>query len=254
MLFALDLGDRVVGVTRYCDYPEAARTKPAVGGFLDPSYEAILALSPDLVVVQQDSGEARARLEALGLATLRVDQQDVAGILTSVQTIARACGVPERGTALAGGLRARLDELEARTRGLPRPRVLVVVGREPGSGPIRSVWVAGPRVFYAEVVALAGGVNAYAGPGGAFPEVSREGLIALDPQVILDVVPEVGRRGLDPSAVLAEWDALGELAAVRDGRVVLLDQPFMERPGPRVVAMVEAVARALHPEAAWPQE
>ena len=250
-LFALALGDRVVGVTRYCDYPETAATKAQVGGFLDPSYEAIVALQPDLVIVQQDSGESESRVQQLGIATLRVDQHDVAGILSSVETIARACGVPERGRELAGELRRRLERVREQTRGTPRPRTLVVVGREPGV-PIRSVWVAGQTVFYSEVLQLAGGVNAYTGSGGAFPEVSREGLFALDPDVIVDVLPEAARRGLDELRVRADWDELGQLKAVRSRRVVVLKQAFMERPGPRIVAMVDAVARALHPEVAWP--
>ncbi len=249
-LFALDLGDRVVGVTRYCDFPEAALAKAKVGGFLDPSYEAIVALEPDLVIVQQDSRDAESRLHQLRIATLRVDQHDVNGILASIRTIAAACGEPARGEALGAALFSRLAGIALRTKDRPRPRALVVVGREPGVA-VHNVWVAGRGVFYDEVLELAGGTNAYAGGGGAFPEVSREGLATLDPEVILDVLPEVGRRRLDPAEVQRDWRGLGELRAVRDGRVVVLEQAFMERPGPRVVAMVETVAKALHPEVAW---
>jgi iron complex transport system substrate-binding protein len=252
-LFALDLGDRVVGVTRYCDYPPEAASRAKVGGYLDPSYEAIVALQPDLVVVQQDQGDAEARLSSLGLSTLRVDQHDVAGICRSLSDIAAACGVAGRGDALAADIRTRVAGVRRLVAGRPPVRALVVVGREPGSSPIRSVWVAGEQVFYAEVLALAGGRNAYSGSGAQFPEVSREGLIHLDPEVILDVLPEAKRRGLDRERVIGEWRTLPELRAVREGRVILLDDDFMERPGPRVVEMVAAMARALHPEVAWPR-
>lgn len=252
--FALGLGDRVVGVTRYCEWPREARSLPKVGGFLDPSWEALVALRPDLVLLMQDHDAVRARLDTLGIRSLQVDQGDLDGILTSFVTIARACGVTERGEELAAEVRARLDAVASATAGLASPRVLVVVEREVGAGPVRSVWVAGPGTFYDDLLRLAGGVNAWRGSAAVlYPEVSREGLIALDPGVILDVEAELQKRGLDRERVRAEWDGLTELRAVRDGRVAVLDQDYMVVPGPRIAEAVEAMTRAIHPQAEFPR-
>lgn len=248
-VFALGLGDRLVGVTRYCDYPEAATRLPEVGGYLDPDWEALVALEPDLVLLMQDHREIRRRLEELGLATLLVDQGDVEGILASFVAIGEACGAAGRGRELAGRVRARLDEVAAATASRPRPRALVVVERELAGGPVRTVWVAGPGTFYDDLLGLAGAVNAWRGPAAAlYPEVSREGLIALDPDVILDLVTELERRGLEPAQVRADWQGLGELRAVRAGRVHVLDAGFMVIPGPRIADAVAAIAAAVHPD------
>lgn len=251
--FALGLGDRVVGVTRYCEWPPEARRLPKVGGFLDPSMEALVALRPDLVLLMQDHDALRARLDGLGIRTLQVDQGDLEGILASFVAIARACGAPDRGERLAAEVRSRLDSVAAVTAKLVHPRVLVVVERELGAGPVRSVWVAGPGTFYDDLLRLAGGTNAWRGTAAVlYPEVSREGLIALDPDVILDVEAELAKRGLDRGRVRAEWDGLSELRAVREGRVTVLDGDYMVVPGPRIAQAVEAMARAIHPRAGWP--
>jgi len=177
-ILALGLGDRVVGVTRYCPEVDGA---VSVGGYFDPSYETILSLAPDLVIVMQSHDELHRRLGDLGLDTLRVDQHDVRGILESVEIIAGRFGVEERGRDLVNRLRAALDEVVVAVGGLDRPRVLVIVGREPGSGRLGALWAAADDTFYGDVIRLAGGVNAISSTAIRYPELSREGLIAVDP-------------------------------------------------------------------------
>jgi len=246
-LFALGLGERVVGRTRFCSHPPEVREVPEVGGYLDPNYEAVVALRPDLVVLIQSSGEADRRMQSLGIPVLLVDQHDVAGVLESVTVLAEACGVPERGVALRATLEERLAAVARAVAGFPRPRVVMVVGHEIGGGAVRSVWAAGPDTFYHDVLGIAGGVNAVESGVVRYPEVSREGLVALDPDVVLDLVAGLDERGLDAEAVRDDWRGLSELRAVRESRVRVLEGDFMVVPGPRLPELVEAVARALHP-------
>lgn len=253
-LFALGLGDRVVGVTRFCSSPPQARTRPTVGGYLDVNYEQILALRPDLVVGIADNAAACARLERLGVATLTVDQTTLARILASVLEIADACGVPERGRTLADEIRRRIAEVGRRTTGLERPRALVVVDRRVGTGKIDQLWAAGPTTFYEEVLELAGGRNALAPSAAAYPELSAEGLLAADPDVILDLVPDLATRAVDRATALADWRSLDALRAVRAGRVHLLEQELVVVPGPRIADMVALFARALHPDLPWSRD
>jgi iron complex transport system substrate-binding protein len=253
-LFALGLGDRVVGVTRFCAYPAEARVLPRVGGHLDPNFEAIVLLEPDLVVVIPSSHENKRRLQSLGIRVLEIDQHDVDAVLESVATVAEACGVPERGTALRSKLEDRLAKVASTVAGAPRPRTLVVVGHQIGGGAVRSVWAAGPDTFYDGVLRIAGGVNAVDGGVARYPELSREGLTALDPDVVLDVIAGVGERNLDLDEVRAGWRRLSELRAVREHRVSVLEGDHVVVPGPRLPEMVEAVARALHPELEWGAE
>ncbi len=247
-LLALELESHIVGVTRYCPEVDGAVT---VGGYFDPSYETILSLDPDLVIVMQSHDELHRRLRDLGLDTLRVDQHDVQGILASVETIATRCGVEQRGRDLVEGLRRALDEVATAVEGRDRPRVLVVVGREPGGGRVGTLWAAAADTFYDDVIELAGGVNAISNTVIRYPELSREGLIAVDPDVIMDIVADGGARGLSPETVAADWLELEDLRAVRDHRVHVLMQDFVVIPGPRIVDTVRAFAEGLHPELQW---
>jgi len=247
-LLALELEDRIVGVTRYCPEVDGA---VEVGGYFDPSYETILSLDPDLVIVMQSHDELHRRLRDLGLDTLRVDQHDVRGILASVEAIAARCGVEQRGRDLVESLRRALGEVATAVEGRARPRVLVVVGREPGGGRVGTLWAAGADTFYDDVIELAGGVNAISNTAIRYPELSREGLIAVDPDVIMDIVADGGARGLSPDKVAADWLELEDLRAVRDHRVHVLMQDFVVIPGPRIVDTVRAFAAGLHPELQW---
>lgn len=251
-LFALGVGDRVVGVTRFCLYPEEALELPKVGGYLDPNWEAIVALEPDLVVLMESHAEAERRLDRLGIRTLRVNQQKVADILLSFQQLAGACGAPNRGDALRVEVEQSLERIRTTVAGRPKSRVIVSVGRQPGSGRLATVWAAGPGTFLDDALRLAGGVNVVPGGiAGAYPEISTEGLLQLDPDDILDVIPELEAGGMDVGVALADWQGLRSLRAVREGRVHVLGRHNLSIPGPRIAEVVEAFARALHPDAPW---
>ena len=253
-LFALGLGDRVVGVTRFCAHPPAVLDLPRVGGHLDPNFEAIVSLEPDLVVAIPSSRESGLRLESLGIRVLEVDQHDVEAVLESVSSVAATCGVSDRGAVLREELEERLARVRAVVADAPRPRAVVVVGHQTGGDSVRTVWAAGRDTFYDGVVQIAGGVNAIEGGIARYPELSREGLASLDADVVLDVIAGLEVRNLDPDEVRAGWMRLSELRAVRDHRVNVLERDQMVVPGPRLPEMVEAVARALHPELEWGTE
>ncbi len=250
-LFALGVGDRVVGVTRYCAHPPEVKGLPQVGGHLDPNYEAIVALQPDLVVLIPSSADARKRLQSLGLEVLQVDQSDVGDVLQSMTVLGRACGVADRGEVLHRSIEERMAEVTRMVADRPRPRTLVVVGHEIGASTVPSVWAAGPDTFYDDVLELAGGSNAVETGLALYPELSREGMTALDPDVVLDVIAAVESRNIDLALVRLGWNSMTELRAVRAGRVTVLADDVMVVPGPRLPLIVETVARALHPELDW---
>ena len=240
-LFALGVGDRVVGVTRYCAHPPEARQLALVGGHLDPSYEAIVALEPDLVVAIPSSEPSERRLRSLGVRVLMVDQHDVPAILASVAVLAEACGVADRGAALRRSMEDRLDAVALAVAAEVRPRVVVVVGHEIGAGAVRSVWAAGPDTFYDGVLEIAGGRNAVEGGVVRYPELSREGLAALDPDVVVDVVAGVEERGLDLA-----WFAEG-LRAYGIGTAIRTTLDVTDLMWPVVIATITAFVAGLAP-------
>ena len=133
-LYALGLGDRVVGVTRYCQYPPEVKGKPQIGGYYDPNFEAIVALKPDLVVMLDEHELIAAGLRKAESEDAGGMSQDHRGIIESFRTIGRVCGKEAEGRRMAEQYETRLRRIRAKTRGLPRPRVLMALDRTFGQG------------------------------------------------------------------------------------------------------------------------
>lgn len=246
-LFALGLGPRVAGVTDWCRWPPAARELPKVGGHIDPNFEAVAALSPDLVVVEKVHAAAREHLEALDIGALVVEHRDLEGILESLTLIGRACGADSAAAALRADLESRIEAVRARVAERSRPRALVVVGRTVADGSLADVYVAGGGTFLGELLVLAGGENAFAGGAIEYPALSAEGLLRLAPEVVVELAPELAGDPDRQDGLAAAWAGLQEMAGV-EGRVRVFTDDWMLLPGPRCVAILERLADVLHPE------
>jgi iron complex transport system substrate-binding protein len=250
-LFALGLGDRVVGVTRFCTYPPEAQTRAQVGGYLDPNYEAILALKPDVVIYPGENDEFVHKLHELGLAALGVRHNSIEEILDTITTIGRRCGVEARADRLVAEMQRRIDRVARKTAGLSRPGVMIVVERSLGVGRPENVCIAGADRFMNRMVELAGGRNCCGEDRVGFPLVSLEGIHKMNPEVILDLVAERRQGNYSKEVLLRDWQPLGQVAAVRDDRVYLVDDEYVFIPGPRLALSVEKLARLIHPELKW---
>jgi iron complex transport system substrate-binding protein len=239
MVIALGHADRLVGVTRHDDAPAVAGL-PRVGGFLDPNPEAVIGLEPDLVLWVTDGGALPAvrRLAEVARASrgrafpiLAVPVVSVADVLATARLVGGALGDPDGGERLANGLASGVDRVRVRTAGLRRPRVLLVVGREP-------LVVAGPGSFPDELLRIAGGENAVGGDR-PWPVYPLEMAVAADPEVVVDAAVN------EPAEGIARLSAV---PAVRRGAVVRLPSDDLLRPGPRMVRALEALSAFLHPE------
>lgn len=241
ILFALELGDRVVGVTSFCDWPPEAREKPKVGGYSDPSVETILGIRPDLVVVSPGPGnrDAALALERAGIRVEVVPAETLAETLAAFGLVAKAAGVPSRGEELARRVRADLDRVAAGVAARPKVRTLFSVQTDP-------VIVAGSGTLPSELLEIAGGTNVVTLP--RYPRLGMETVLELAPETILQSrmdAPEPGREGSEA----AFWRRWTSIPAVRNGRVVVLDNPLALRPGPRVAEAAAQLAALLHPDA-----
>jgi iron complex transport system substrate-binding protein len=264
VLFAMGLGDRVVGVTRYCRYPPEAREKLQVGGYFDVNYEAILALEPDLVIHLLEHQDAQERIGDLGIELLAVDHSRVEGILESFSVIADYCGMRERGATLRGDLERRMEEvrnsfssasppaLSSVEGRLPvpafegsRPRVLVAVGRSLQPGGSGEVYISGRDGFYDDLIRLAGGENAYGDETLKFPALSAEGLVRLDPDVIIEMVPDIS-PGADHSGLLSRWNEIPGLRAASINRIHIIGGGHCVVPGPRFVELLEEMGEVIN--------
>jgi iron complex transport system substrate-binding protein len=246
-LFALQLGDRVVGVSKYCRYPEKVLSLPKVGTFLKPEPETIARLKPDLVYVHAGPNSVAAQLNALGIRTAVVDRGALPSVFSTIRQISAAAAVPERGDALVRDIQAALDRVKASIAGRPPRKVLVIVGRRTGA--LTDLIAVGPGSYLHELVAIAGGVNVMASVPLEYPRISLETVISLAPDVIIDV-GEMGESPEDSArrAKVTEslWSQQQLVAAVRAGGVHAVHDEAFVVPGPRVVLVATMMARWFH--------
>jgi len=240
-LFALGLESRVIGVTKFCKYPPEAAKKAQVGGFFDPNYEAMVALKPDLVILLPEQEQAKKYLENLGIATLTVHNRLIGEILYTIIVIGKTCGKEKEAYEMVGGIRSRIETVKKKTESLERKKILVSVGRTPGS--VEQIVIAGQNTFYDELITLAGGINVYHGYPVPYPEISGEGMLRLDPDIILDIQPSLAAMGLTEKDACHDWDKIPELRAVKTGNVYILSADYASVPGPRFIRTLEEMAR-----------
>ncbi len=237
-VFAVGAGALLVGRSRFCDYPPEAAGLPAVGGFADPSLEAIVALRPTLVVsARGPAGASLAEaLEARGIAVYSPETESIAQIEGSLVELGRRLGHDEGARAAVALIEEVRGQVAAAVTACPRVRAAFLFDVAP-------IFAAGPGSFADELVREAGGDNVVA-VGGAYPTLDIEHLLALDPEVILDGTADdhgsarVAQRRDDPG-----WS---KLRALRQGKVRALSASTVLRPGPRIGQGLVAVARALH--------
>lgn len=249
MLYALGLGGRVVGVTTFCHYPPEAASKPKIGNYLRPDLETIVALRPDLVVMERTGVRQAERLPALKLNVLEVDDGTIPGIYESIQRIGAAAGVPDRAAALCAEIRGGLDQIRRRLAQLPRRRILFVVGHTPGR--LENLIAAGRGSYLDQVIELAGAANIFRDAVATYPKVSIEQVLARNPEVIVDMGEMAQTTGVTEQqkrAVVALWNRYPVLAAVKQRRVFAVASDIFVVPGPRVVEAARAFAQMAHPE------
>ncbi|HYX25167.1 MAG TPA: helical backbone metal receptor [Thermoanaerobaculia bacterium] len=245
-LFALGLGDRVVGVGDYTRWPPEAVRKPRLGALFNPNLERIVSLKPDLAVLLPSEQGLGTRLRPLGIDLLVVPDETLADVQASFLVIARRCGVPAAGERLLAEWRAGLA-----LPPLPGPplRVLISVGRRPGR--LGDVTVAGPGTFLDELLRRLGAENVFADAPTLYPQVGLEEIVARKPDVIL----ELRADPLTPAAVaaiVADWQALPEVPAVRLGRVEVIAGNHVLIPGPQLPRFYREMRAALAREKKGP--
>lgn len=248
LLYALGLGNRVVGVTRFCRYPPEAQLKPKIGDYTSPNLEAIAALRPDLVIVQTNPIHLADRLATLHLRVLEINQENIAAIYKSIHDVGAATGTQHAATQLSDSILDRLSKIRARVAPLPRVRMMFVIGRSPNR--LDGLVVAGRASYLNEVIEVAGGENVFRDALAAYPAVSLEEVMARNPDVIVDMgdmSDTVGVTEEHKRSIVALWERLPNLAAVKQHRVFPVASDIFVVPGPRVVDAAKAFAEMLHP-------
>lgn len=261
MLFDLGQGDNIIAVTEFCDYPAAAAQKPKIGGYAEINFEALVAMRTDLLVLQDIHKRFAPQLDRLQIPYVILSQDSVDDIFASITRLGKIFGAEKAAARRIAAIRADLAKIAAKTSGAGRPKVMLCVSRELSESRISSFYIAGSDNFYNELIRLAGGENVAARSHAAYPHISLEGLLKLDPDVIIDLVGDKAfyhsKEPVDVDVIFdkkylaGQWKNSAAVKAVKKGNIAILDGTVYLRPGPRVARIVLAFAKAIHPEAGW---
>jgi cobalamin transport system substrate-binding protein len=244
-VFALGRGDWLVGVTDFCDYPPEARLKPKVGGSVTHDLERIIQLRPSLVLITQDGNPLQtvARLTQLGLPVFAVTPDSFGGILKSILSLGRALKAEAAAAKLVQQIQDRASWVRRTVQGRPRPRTLYLVWSDP-------LVAAGPGTFVGDLLEMAGGENIVRERSVGYPHLGWEEVVERAPEVIVVTEHrEPDRSATGVEVLRSNWSRWQSIPAVRSGRILELPGDTILRPGPRVVEGLEALSRAIHPEA-----
>ena len=245
MLFAIGAGPQVVAVSSFDRSLEAA-SLPKVGALLDPDMERIFLLRPDLVVLYGTQVDQQGQLSRAEIPVFSYRHGGLADVTATIRALGERTGRPDQGQRVAAMIERDLAELRARVGNRPRPRTLLVFGREPDA--IRNVYASGGIGFLHDMLEAAGGANVFANVLREAANPSSEMILATAPEVIIELRAD---EATENEIVREEtaWQRLSTLPAVRTGRVHFLTGSELVVPGPRVAEVTRRLARLLHPDA-----
>jgi iron complex transport system substrate-binding protein len=245
MIFAIGAGDRLVGVSTYDRFPPEVAKIDRVGGLLDPNVERILALRPDLVIVYTTQTELRQRLERASIPYYAYEHRTLADIMSTLRAVGQRIGYAAAANALAARMESDLDAVRRSVAGRPRPKTLLVFGRDPGS--LQRIDASGGYGFLHDMLEIAGGEDVFGDIPQQSVQTTTEMILARQPAVIIELRYGDSARTTDLARELRAWDALPSLPAVRNRRVHFLVGDEFVVPGPRVVEATRKLAKAIHP-------
>jgi iron complex transport system substrate-binding protein len=242
MIFALGLGERVVGRSDYCDYPPEALSKPSVGDYFNPSIEKIVAAEPDLVLTDGHS-EGVTKLGDLGIPFFVFDPKNMDEIFTDIATLGKISGTGSQAQVVIEGMKKDIATVKEKVASLPRVRVFYAIDTTNPALP----WTAGPGSFIDSFIQVAGGENIAGKAPGAWVQLSIETIVAGDPEVIIMAT----KHGTIPTGVsdLKNNPAWQGMRAVKENNIRILDADLIDRSGPRITRGLRQLAEAIHPEA-----
>ncbi|MFQ6014331.1 MAG: ABC transporter substrate-binding protein [Anaerolineae bacterium] len=240
ILFTLGLGDKVVGVTEFCDYPEEAKAIEKIGG-LEPNLEKVVSLSPDLILAIGGNPDLVAKVEELKIPILVLDPKDLEGIFADIELVGQATGAEPQAKKLIADLRGRVEAIVAKTKDVAiRPKVFYELDATDPTKP----YTPGPGTWHDQLIELSGGMNIAAGAKSQWTQFSTEEIIAQDPEII---VLGDALWGVTAEQV-KERQGWSVISAVKEGAIFPINDNLISRPGPRIVDGLEALARIVHPE------
>ena len=246
ILFAIGAGDRVVGVTDFCNYPEQACRLPSIGGPLNPSTERWITLKPDLIIIQEDSEVIQKNAKIFEIPSLTVSVNNLNNILNSIQIIADSLHMPQAGHQLAIKIKTKIEGYRTHLKKIKPRQVLMLLSDT--NDPSRDLYAVGRDTFLNELLTIAGGENVLPDTMARYPKVSKEYIIAKSPEIIIEVGPKSNLSKEETLARKKTWGKFSTLRAVKDDKLYFISADYILIPGPRLLNILDDFTRTIHPE------
>ncbi|MGH9237917.1 MAG: ABC transporter substrate-binding protein, partial [Vicinamibacterales bacterium] len=247
MFFAIGAGPQVVGVGSFDQFPPDVAKLPRLGALLDPDTERILSLRPTLAAIYGSQTDLQAQLTRAGIRAYVYRHGGIETIYRTMRELGTATARESQAERLVRDLQARIATIRTRVRDRPKPKVLLVISRQPGT--LREIYVSGGVGFLHEMLEIAGGRNVFADVARESAQPSQETILARAPDIVVEVHAEGMFKTSNVENEKAVWTPLSSLPAVRNNRVHVLLGQHLVVPGPRFAAGAEALARTIHPTA-----
>lgn len=237
-LFELGLGDKIVGVTDNCKLPDGVGNIPGIGKVLDINSESVMMLKPDTAIVLSVNEPLARKMNNLKINTIVVDQSTIDGFMFSLKIIGEICSVQESAADLNYRIEEKLNSVLSNFKPDKSLKIMVVAGRDYFDEGIKDVYIAGRDGFYDKIMEIIGVENVYQG-SLTYPKIQVEGIMTLDPDIIIDVVTMENISEEKLVSIQKNWEKLSSIKAVKKGKVFMINKDYWSIPGPGYVRIVE---------------
>lgn len=235
-----------MGVTDFCSYPEAATRLPTVGGFLNPSFETIIYLQPDLIIHQPDSRNIEQFTRRMGIRSLVVKMFELEQIYQTILIVGEEVHRRAAAEELVDKISGTIDRYQKRLADLKPKSVLLLLGVNKDSK--RDLYAVGRGTFLGQLLALAGGENILPEASSLYPKISKEFIIQQSPEIIIEIGPKRILSGDELAKRRKAWQIFPSIRAVKENNIHFVGGDYLLKPGPRLINIIDHFIQAIHPE------
>ncbi len=251
-VFAIGRGDRVVGVSSFCDYPPQVKDLPDVGGYVDPNLERIAVLEPELIILGGKHEKVAQYAGLRHIDILQVHMDSLATIYVGIERIGEALDAAREAQSLCTEIKGELAGIKNAVQGLDRPAVLAITSRSRHD--LNSLFTVGGTSFVSELIDTAGGHNIYRDADRPYIEASKETVVMEQPEVIIEFHAGENLSDRDRSNYVDDWRVLKSIPAVKNNRIHIITASHALRPGPRIAEIAGLIAKCIHPDVKIPEQ
>jgi iron complex transport system substrate-binding protein len=233
IIYALDSGDKIVGNTQYCNFPKESQNKPKVGGFFSPSLEKIIALKPDMVVMQDTGVKLASKLQKLGIKTTIVKNTRLKDIKDTIKILGELLNQKQKASKLVQTIDLKLEQLQGN---IENKKILFVIGHNLTLN--KRIFVAGQNLYFDDIIQKSGNRNAYQSALKGQPVLNLENIIATNPDIVVLLAPFTHKKGLTKKELIKPWLSL-PINAVKTNTIYVLDKHYAGIPSQRLIYFLE---------------